>query len=1163
MVKPDFVHLHVHSHYSLLDGLGKIDGLVKQASEHGMKALALSDHGVLHGAIEFYLKCKEAGLKPIIGQEAYVARGALNDRGRTDSRPYHLLLLAKNFEGYQNLIKLTTAAHLEGYYYRPRLDRDLLSRHSSGLIATTACLASETSQLIMNQELDQAKTVVQTYQEIFGKENYYLEIQHHAAIPEQQVVNQHLRTFSEQLKVPLVATNDVHYVAPDERVAHDMLVCIQTGKLVSDTDRLIYSGDFSLKSPAEMAQIFAEVPEAIANTVRIAQATDLEIPLGGNLLPKFPLPGGETEESLLRRWCEKGLHQRYQEITPEIKARLEDELHTVFKTGFPGYFLIVADLVNFAKSRGIYVGPGRGSAAGSLIAYVTGITNIDPLRYGLLFERFLDLNRISMPDIDIDFEDTRRIEVIDYLRQKYGDNRVAGIITFGTIMARAAVRDVGRVLGVSYNKVDQIAKVVPPPVQGRHIPLERSVEDSPELRRLYQQDPEARQVIDAAIKLEGTVRHASQHACAVVIGKESLDHYVPVQLAQGGDVHQITQYAMGPIETIGLLKMDLLGLANLTIMHQATEIIQAVYGKAVNIYELPLDDKKTFTMLGQGETTGVFQLESSGMKRYIRELKPTRLEDIIAMVSLYRPGPMQWIQSFINRKNGRESVRYLHPLAENALKETYGIPVYQEQVMQLSKDMCGFSGSQADTLRKAMGKKIPKLMKEMRAKFVEGAVNKGVGKAQAEEIFRQLEDFAAYAFNKSHAACYATIAYQTAYLKAHYPDCFMAALMTSDLSDIDRLAIEIAECERLGLKVLPPDVNESFADFGVVKRQPNSERSEDFATARDTKALRFGLAAIKNVGTAVAKAIVKERKTNGVFASLEDFLVRNGPTLNKKVLESLIRSGALDRFGRRAELFAGLELCVRYAAGSKNPSNGQLSIFDRQAAKSNLPRLNLPTVTEDRALYLSWEKELLGLYLSDHPLKQHRDKLTELAAPISELGAQRAGEMVRIGGIIQQLKKITTKNGQPMAFAEIEDLTGSIEAVVFPGILDESSQYWRPSNLVLIDGRVSFRDAALKVIAERIVPLEEAKAGELPPLQSLKRSPAPPPVRSYLIELPEAASKNLIGQLKTVLTSHPGSTPVELRLLQRGQARSLQTSLRVQPSAELTAQVNQLLNGSA
>ena len=1162
MPKPNFVHLHVHSHYSLLDGLGKVPELVGRAKELEMPALALTDHGVMYGAIDFYLECRKQGIKPIIGIEAYVARRKMTDKtAGEDIKPYHLLLLAKNFQGYQNLIKLTSAAHIDGYYYKPRIDRDLLSRHHEGLIATTACLASETSRLIENKDFKGLNQTVGEYSEIFGKDNYYLELQHHPSIPEQQVLNQHLKSLAVKTGLPLIVTNDVHYVNSDDRVAHDQLICIQTGKLVSDTDRMVYAGDFSLKPPQELLDAFSDVPEATANTLKIADMVNLEIPLGQSLLPRFKLPKGETEESLLRIWCEKGLHSRYSEITLEIRARMDYELETVMKTGFPGYFLIVADMIKFARSKGIYVGPGRGSAAGSIIAFVTGITNVDPLKYGLLFERFLDLNRISMPDIDMDFEDTRRGEVIEYLKEKYGHDHVAGIITFGTIMARAAIRDVGRVLGMPYVKVDALAKLVPPPVQGRHTPLAQMAIDAPELKVAYDSDPENKQLIDAATELEGTIRHASQHACAIVISKEPLENYVAVQSSQGGDVHQITQYSMLPIEKIGLLKMDLLGLSNLTTMHRATEIIEAVYGERVDIDNLPLDDQKTFELLTRGETTSVFQLESSGMRRYIKELRPTKFEDITAMVSLYRPGPMQWIQSFIDRKNGVEEVRYFHPLAESALKETYGIPVYQEQVMRMSKDMCGFTGAEADTLRKAMGKKIPKLMKEMKAKFIDGAVKNGVSKEQATDIFRQLEDFAAYAFNKSHATCYALIAFQTAYLKAHYPDCFMAAVMTSDLGDTDRLSIEISECERLGLTVLPPDVNESFADFAVV---------------REKNALRFGLGAIKNVGEGVAKLLVKERKSGGAFANLSDFLVRNAPNLNKKVLENLIKAGAMDRFEERSRLYAGLEIMTKFVASIGKSDASQLSIFGDGSKETALPPLDLPQVPADTATYLTWEKELLGLYLSDHPLKQFSSLLAEIASPISGLDISQAGQVVRVGGIIQTTKKITTKNGQTMGFIELEDLTGTLELVVFPSHFQELTHLWKPDTMVLVEGKISDKDNSVKVLVDRAWALNGLNPANLPKMHSangnggygrsnadnsysVKPEPSKPKTETFVVDLPDSTNKEMIAKLKKLLEAHPGSLPVELRMMQGAQLKVLATKLRVKQSADLKDQLSKVL----
>lgn len=1129
-----------------------------------MPALALTDHGVLYGAIEFFNEAKKAGIKPIIGQEAYIAPRKMSDKAAgVDTKPYHMVLLAKNLEGYKNLIKITSAAHLEGYYYKPRVDRDFLSRHSTGLIGTTACLASETSRLILDGRFDELEETVKTYQEIFGKDSYYLELQHHPSIPEQQVVNQHIKDLAKKLKMPLIATNDTHYVNADDRVSHDQLVCIQTGRLVSDTNRMLYTGDFSLKTAEEMAKAFTDVPEAIANTVKIAEMVDLEIPQGQNLLPKFPLPPNETEESLLKKWCEDGLKVRYNKITPEIRQRLDYELETVFRMGFPGYFLIVADFLRFARSKGIVVGPGRGSAAGSIMAYAAGITNVDPLKYGLLFERFLDPSRISMPDIDMDFEDVRRGEVIDYVRAKYGDDHVAGIITFGTIMARAAVRDVGRVLGAQYNHVDAIAKAVPTPIQGRHVPLEKSIKEAPELKVIYDSDPEAKQILDSAVKLEGTIRHASQHACAIVISDAPLEQYAPVQQSQGGDVHQVTQYSMDPIEKIGLLKMDFLGLSNLTTIRQCCEIIEAVHGQTVDIYNLPLDDKKTYKLLARGETTGVFQLESSGMKRYIKELQPTQFEDIVAMVALYRPGPMQWIQSFINRKNGKEKIEYLHPLAKDSMTETYGIPVYQEQVMRLSKDMCGFTGSEADTLRKAIGKKIPKLMKEMKEKFITGAVKNGVAEKKASEIWDQLEDFAAYCFNKSHAVCYALIAYQTAYLKANFPDCFMAALMTSDLGDIDRLSIEIIESEHMGLKVLPPDVNQSFRDFAVVKSE---------------NALRFGLGAIKNVGTKMAEEIVRERKKGGEYKNLEDFLRRLGPNLNKKVIENLVKAGALDRFEERCRMYAGVELITKWAAETAKAAHAnQLHFFGEADAAATITKVELPKATQNKKEELVWEKELLGLYLSDHPLKEYAELTAKIATSIAELSLTDVGKTFRVAGIIQEVKKITTKSNQVMAFAQLEDLSGMVELVIFPNTYKDNQKFWETDQMLLVEGKINDKDGSLKFLADRAWPLDMVTATMLPKLRSSAtaannswsgnnsssyQKPAKPPIEKlFSVDLPYRTSKSLIEELKTALQSHPGPTPVELRILQNGDTRIMKTRLTVAQSPELQDEVEKILSG--
>lgn len=1087
MENKDFVHLHVHSHYSLLDGLGTPKALIKRAKEMGMEALALTDHGAMYGAIEFYKAAREVGIKPLVGVEIYVAPRKLTDKvSKLDSSPFHLILIAKNVEGYRNLMKLDSIAHLEGFYYKPRVDKEILKKYSKGIIATSACLAGEISKQLLNNEIDGAKKILGEYQEIFGKDDFYLELQDHEQIPEQAIVNERMIKLSRETGTKLIVACDTHYVKKEDRDAHDVLICVQTGKLVEDKNRMTYNGDFSLRDPQDLAKAFKEVPEALTNTKEIADKCDLEIPFEANLLPTFPLPKGKTDVEYLKDLCRDGIKDRYPNASAEelkkINERLEYELSVISSMGFSSYFLIVSDYVSWAKKQGIMVGPGRGSAAGSLVAYLTHIADADPLKYSLLFERFLNPDRHEMPDIDLDFADHRRSEVLDYIVQKYGEQRVAGIITFGTMAARAAVRDVGRVLGYPYAEVDAISKIVPPPVQGKHIPLEKSVKDSAELKEVYQKDPRAKRLMDMAIQLEGTVRHASQHASAFVITKDELTCYVPLQQAQKEGVKQVTQYSMYPVAELGLLKMDFLGLANLTTIERALEIIEAVDGKKIDIFNLPLDDKKTFKLLGDGRTTGVFQLESAGMKRYIKELKPTTLDDVAVMVALYRPGPMQFIDTFIARKNGREPIEYPHEMTKKALEVTYGIPVYQEQVMQISRDMAGFTGGEADKLRKAMGKKIAELMAEMKEKFIKGAQKNGVSESDGKKVFSMLQDFAAYGFNKSHAVCYAMIAYQTAYLKANHPQCFMAALLTNDLDDIDRISIEIDECSKMGINVLPPDVNESFVDFGVVK---------------ETGDIRFGLAAIKNIGTNPARVIVRERKKDGPYKSFEDFIDRLSKTdveeaidqadtakttrsvLNKKILEALAKSGALDSLIERNQVLEGIEtITKRIQDTTKQIKSSQIGLFGEVLSGDiEIGKLDLPEVKPaEQADKLVWEKELLGIYISEHPLKENGAKLKmAVSHSLTDLNLSMDGKKVKVGGIIQAIKKINTKSGAAMAFATIEDLSGKSEVLIFPKTLEAEADLWVADNIVLVTGKISTKDGEVKILAERTEKFDPAK----------------------------------------------------------------------------------------
>ncbi|MBD3250988.1 DNA polymerase III subunit alpha, partial [Candidatus Uhrbacteria bacterium] len=970
-----FIHLHVRSMYSLYDAMGDVKAIVGKAKELGMDAVAVTDRAGLYAAVDFYQAAKKAEINPIIGVEVNVAKNRLTDkRARVDDQTYKLVLLAENNQGYQNLLKIVSQAFVEGFYYKARTDKEALTAMHDGVIALSGGLNGEVSKLVLSHDEDQAAQVVKRYQEIFGPENFYLEMQYHPESPTHNEANEKLIELSKITGAPLVATKEVLYLDPEDREAQDVLRCIHDGKLLTDQNRYSESNiDHAMCAPEEMVEAFKQIPEAIENTRKIADRCNVEIQIGENLLPPFDLPDGKTPDVALRELCEQGLINRYADpdVRKQAQERLNFELDTIKGMGFSTYFLIVHDYVDWAKKQGVIVGPGRGSAAGSIVAYSLRITNLDPLRYGLLFERFLNPDRISMPDIDLDFDDERRKDVIQYVMDKYGHDRVAGIITFGTMAARAAVRDVGRVLGMTFQEVDQVAKAVPPPVQGRHIPLEKSKEEHPDLRNLYNNDPRVKQLIDLAIRLEGTTRHASQHACGIVIGPDRLDCYAPLQKAQGGDVDQVVQYSLKPTEAIGLLKMDFLGLSNLTIIRRCLEISEAVHGVNIDMDEIPLDDPKTYELFGRAETTGVFQLESDGMKRYIKELKPTRIEDIIAMVALYRPGPMQFIDSFIRRKHGKEKIEYMHPLLENALADTYGIPVYQEQVMQVSKDMAGFTGGEADTLRKAMGKKIAELMVTMREKFIEGSVKNRVEKSTAEAIFQQFEEFAAYGFNKSHAACYAMIAYQTAYLKAHYPQCFMAALMNSDINNTDRITIEVEECRRMGTDVLPPHINESFSGFGVVK--------ESLETEGMKPTIRFGLEGIKGLGHEVAEVIVNERKANGDYADIADLAKRiPGKYFNKKSLEVLIKSGALDCFGERNGLLFNIDSILAFHKQVVNEAaSGQNSLFANTAVDLTETVHLKPAPPASQQEKLTWERELLGLFLSEHPFKAFAKRLPD------------------------------------------------------------------------------------------------------------------------------------------------------------------------------------------
>ena len=1046
-----FTHLHVHSHYSLLDGLAKIDELINRAKELNFESLALTDHGAMYGIPEFYKTATANGIKPIIGVEVYVApESRFQKRPKIDSRNFHLTLLAKNEKGYKNLLQLVTRSHLEGFYYKPRVDKELLSEYHEGVIALSGCLAGEISRLIIANRLDEAEEKIKEYQKIFG-EDFYLEINYHPKIEESKTIKEQLIRLSKKLSIPAVATYDTHYLKSEDAEAHDILLAVQTGNKIFEEDRLTLSADdFSFCSTEHMEELFYDFPEAIENTRLIADACNVELEFGKTLLPYFEVPLGETPESHLRKLCEENLPKRFSKITPEINDRLNYELGVIEKTGFASYFLIVEDFVNWAKNNGIVVGPGRGSAAGSLVAYLLNITDVDPLKYNLLFERFLNPERLQMPDIDMDFADTRRDEVVGYLKNRYGENRVAQIITFGTMASRAAVRDTGRALGLSYSFCDTIAKLIP-----FNATLDEALTNVIELKNLYERDQDVKKLIDAAKKLEGVARHASIHACGIVITKEEIVNYTPLQRAPQDENSIITQYDMYSLESLGLLKMDLLGLRNLTIIEDALNIIEQTTSEKINFSQLDEKDKKTFELMQKGETVGVFQLESQGMRRYLKELKPTDMEDLIAMISLYRPGPMDLIPHYIARKYGKEKITYLHPKLEPILKSTYGIAIYQEQLLQIAKDLAGFSLGEADLLRRAIGKKIKSLLDAQKQKLIQGMMERGINQDIAEKIWEFIEPFAQYGFNRSHSACYAQIAFRTAYLKAHYPLEFMTALMNNEATETERAAQLINECRRMHIAVLPPDLNESFEKFSVVKEK---------------NAIRFGLLAIKNVGENIVKEIIKEREKNGRFESIENFLQRIcHKDLNKKSLESLTKAGVFDSLAEREKLIANLDNLLSYNQEVRRISlSPQINLFSKELA---LPTLTLketePMPLEEK---LKFEKELLGVYISDHPARRYEAKFKKLnVRPLNEISEKLVNKKVRVGGVITEIKKILTRNGRSMLAVVLEDTSDTAEITVFPDTLEKTLTFWQKDSIIILEGRVNKNNDHLNIVCEKIL----------------------------------------------------------------------------------------------
>lgn len=1063
------MHLHVHSEFSLLDGLSRIGEMTQRVADQGMKALAITDHGSMYGVIPFYAAAKKAGIKPIIGVEAYISpRGMTQKEGKQDADYHHMVLLAKNDVGYRNLLALTTAAHLDGYYYKPRFDKELLAQHAEGLIGTSACLGGEVLKRLGQGDEAGARKAADEYRSILGDGNFFIEVQEHG-IDDQRRLHPQLVELARGMNIPLVATNDTHYTHPEQYEAHDLLVCIQTASNVDTPGRMRFeNNEFYLKSAAEMRRLFnGELPDAFDNTLRIAEQCEVNLDFEGLRLPHFPVPDGETAGSWLRKECERGLQDRYERVTDEIQHRLDYELGIIDRMGYSAYFLIVADFTRFAREQGIMI-TCRGSAPGSIVTYSLGITPVDPLEYGLPFERFLNPDRVTMPDIDIDFQDSRRDEVIEYVTRKYGDDRVAQIITFGTLGAKAAIRDVGRAMGLTYAEADRVAKAVPNEL---NISLERAVETSPPLRELMAGDDRVDKLIGIAKQVEGIARHASTHAAGIVISREPLTEIMPLQRATDGRT-TMTQFEMHACEALGLLKFDFLGLINLTILADAVDLIEKTTGRRIDVDALPLDDAKTFELLGTGETTGIFQLESSGMRRYVKELKPTEVRDLAAMVALFRPGPMANIPAYIRRKHGEEPVTYLHPALEPALRDTYGIFVYQEDIMTASIAMADYTGPEADNLCYAIRKKKEDVLRQHEAKFKAGAKRKGIPPQIVDQVFAAFEPFARYGFNKAHATCYGLIAYQTAYLKANYPIEFMTAVLNGFRERAEKVAAVIAECRRIGIEVRPPDVQKSQALFTV---------ETDASGAPE--AIRFGLAAIKNVGEGAIEAITAVRdggEEPGPFRSLDDFCRRvDLHVLNRRVIESLVKANAMSSLGTAGALLEALDTALENGQRhQRDVAAGQGTLFDLFAApaeaSSGVAFLDGGEEIPRRER-LRWEKELIGLYLSEHPLGDMADQLPEyVTAYTGDLAEEADQAKVTLGGIIQGVRRVVTRAGSTMAVATLEDLQGSVEVVVFPKVFEQTAQSWTEDSVVLVAGKIDRRDETPQILCEAVWAWDDA-----------------------------------------------------------------------------------------
>ncbi|MDO8452433.1 MAG: DNA polymerase III subunit alpha [bacterium] len=1169
-----FVHLHVHSEYSLLDGFGTPKNMIKHAKSLGMEALALTDHGAMYGAAEFYKHAKDQGIKPLIGVEAYITNGDHKARAKeTMVDTNHLILIAKNEEGYRNLMKLTSIAHVEGYYYRPKVDKETLKKYSKGVICTSGCISGEIASLLLEDNYAKAKETALWFQDVFG-EDYYLEIQRHeyekhidSAISieikndmrrmakNEKVIGEGVVKLSRELAIPLVATNDSHYIKAEDADAQDVLVCVATGKLVSETKRIRYvdNPNFYIKSPEEMSNLFLDLPDAIENTVKVAQKCDLKISTYGKwFFPEFPLED-KTADIQLRNEVKEKLPLRYEKVTEEVEERIKHELDIIIGKGYSSYFLIMSDMVEWAYKQGIITNT-RGSAAGSIVSYILGITTVDPLYYNLPFERFLNPFRPSPPDIDLDISDNRREEMINYITEKYGKDKVAQICTFGRMLSRAAVRDVSRVLGYPYLTGDKISKLIPPPKQGFPVDVPKALKDSPELKNLYDNDADAKKILDLAHKLEGSARHISVHAAGVVISQSDMTDFTPVQLETGGG-KIITQYEMHACEDVGLIKFDMLGIRNLATLARSIKMVKDAGGGVVDIRNIPLDNKKTFEMLARGETMGVFQMGSSGMTKWLKDLKPERIEDLMAMVALYRPGPMQTIPEYIYRKEHPETVEYLDPRMEKFLDKSYGLIVYQDDLLFCALDLAGYTWEEADKFRKAVGKKIPAEMAAQKDKFTKGIVTNGQTEDFAEKLWKLFEPFQAYGFNKAHASSYGIVAYQTAYMKANFPVEFMCALLTDESGDTEKVAEAVAECKRMGIKVLAPDINKSQVGFTI----------EEVEGSLENKGIRFGLSAIKNVGEAAIETIIEGRK-DGSFRSFGDFFVRvDARKVNKKVLESLIKAGSFDSFGSRAALLAGIDAIRDQVSRLKKSVDGQDSLFsvgqERQEEDLGVAMVdNLPIVEEfSKEEKLSLERELLGLYLSEHPLANALSSLGgRVTHKVGDLSRSSVGQSVVLAGMIATARVVTTKNGgKQMAFATLEDETGTIEMVVFPQTFAKTRVYWESKQPVVINGKVEYREDALSLIVDKIRTVEEVLATAEEKVVEMRETLSAGP---QMLRIPRGTSPQVLLQINSILKSNKGDSDLTILVENNFGEKRIKVPYGVAWSPRVQGQIKKLLS---